>query len=196
MNLSTVEGGPVTEPGATGKETTMIKVRTMGIAALASLALFSTACGGDEGGSSSDREEIVEQFVAAAEADGGAVDEACVREVVDKFPEADVEKIIEAGPDGNPEVSAEAEDLVFEFVNCVEDFGDLSSVDPSDVEIPEGVEITDAMVDAMVDQMEASGLTVDRDCIGEALEGMDLAAVASGAMTPELMQSFSGCIQP
>lgn len=173
---------------------TIRTTRRAGLTALATLALFTTACGGD--GGSSGRAEVVDQFVAAAEADGGKVDEACVREVVDKLPEADVEKIVEAGPDGDPDVSSEAMTLAGELIECVEDFGDLSSVDPSDVSIPEGIEVTDAMVDAIVAQMEAGGITVDRDCIGEALEGQDLAALAENAMTPEVMQSFAACIAP
>lgn len=164
------------------------------IATIAACSLLA-ACGGDED-SGGGRDEVVDQFVEAASADGATVDEACVREVVAKLPDADVEKIVEAGPDGDADVSAEAEELGFELIECVEDFGDLTSVDPSDASIPEGVEITDAMVDLMVEQIEASGVSVDRDCIGEALEGMDLAEAANGAMTPEMMQSFAACIEP
>jgi len=166
------------------------------IAALSSLALVTAACGG--GGP--DRDALVDQLVEAAAGSGATIDEACARELADKLPDADVEKILEAGPDGDPDVSAEADDIAMELIGCVEDFGDSvgtdTSTDLSDISIPEGVEINDAMVDLIASSLEESGMTVDRDCIGEALEGMDLSAVATAEPSPELMQAFLGCMTP
>jgi hypothetical protein len=166
-------------------------------AAIAAITLLA-ACGGDDGGDSADgRDVITGQLMEVIGGDGAEADEDCVRDVVAQLSDEDVEKIVEAGPDGDPDVSAEAEDIGMQLAECVTDFGDsLDSVEPGDVDIPEGLEVTDAMVDVMVSQMEASGLKVDRDCIGEALEGQDLAALAEAEMTPEVMQSLMGCVTP
>ena len=166
-------------------------------AAIAAISLLA-ACGGDDGGDTADgRDVITGQLMEVIGTDGAEADEDCVRDVVAQLSDEDVDAIVAAGPDGDPDVSAEAEDIGMKLAECVTDFGDsLDSVVSGDVDIPEGVQVTDAMVDAMVAQMEASGMTVDRDCIGEALEGQDLAALAENAMTPEVMQTFMGCVTP
>lgn len=166
-------------------------------AAIAAISLVA-ACGGDDGGdSAAGRDVITGQLMEVIGTDGAEADEDCVRDVVAQLSDEDVEKIVAAGPDGDPDVSAEAEDIGMKLAECVTDFGgSLDSVVPGDVDIPDGVQVTDAMVDVMVAQMEASGLTVDRDCIGEALEGQDLAAIAENAMTPEVLQSMMVCVTP
>ncbi len=175
----------------------MSTTKKFAAAAIAAVSLLA-ACGGDDGGDSADgRDVITGQLMEVIGTDGAEADEDCVRDVVAQLSDEDVDAIVAAGPDGDPDVSAEAEDIGMKLAECVTDFGDsLDSVEPGDVDIPEGVQVTDAMVDAMVAQMEASGMTVDRDCIGEALEGQDLAALAENAMTPEVMQSLMGCVTP
>jgi hypothetical protein len=128
---------------------------------------------------------------------GAEADEDCVRDVVAQLSDEDVDAIVAAGPDGDPDVSAEAGDIGMKLAECVTDFGgSLDSVVPGDVDIPDDVQVTDAMVDVMVAQIEASGMTVDRDCIGEALEGQDLAAIAENATNPEVFQSMMACVTP
>lgn len=165
------------------------------------LLAMTTACGGDDpisSASSGPRSEVLAQLMDEVEASGAKVDEACASKVVDQLSDDDIAKIVAAGPDGDPNVSADADALALQLFECVEDFGTLESGVPSDISIPEGVEITDAMVDAMVTSLESSGMTVDRDCIGEALEGMDLAEVAAqgSAPSPEFIQMFIGCVTP
>jgi hypothetical protein len=175
-------------------------------AVIAAISLLA-ACGGDDGGDSAGnagnagnadgRDIITGQLMEVIGTDGAEADEDCVRDVVAQLSDEDVDAIVAAGPDGDPAVSAEAEDIGMKLAECVTDFGgSLDSVVPGDVDIPDDVQVTDAMVDVMVAQIEASGMTVDRDCIGEALEGQDLAAIAENATNPEVLQSMMACVTP
>jgi hypothetical protein len=180
-------------------DTKGLPVNKLMIGSLSAVLLFS-ACGDDSGGSSSGtRATMLDMLITQVEAEGGKLDSDCAAKVIDKISDEDAAKIVAAGPDGDADVSTDAQSLGLELIECIEDFGTVP-VDASlpDVSIPEGVEITDAMVDAMVTSLESSGMTVDRDCIGEALEGMDLAEVAAqgGSPTPEFIQQFIGCVTP
>ena len=138
----------------------MSTTKKFAAAAIAAVSLLA-ACGGDDGGDSADgRDVITGQLMEVIGTDGAEADEDCVRDVVAQLSDEDVDAIVAAGPDGDPDVSAEAEDIGMKLAECVTDFGDsLDSVEPGDVDIPEGVQVTDAMVDAMVAQMEASGIS-------------------------------------
>ena len=75
---------------------------------------------------------------------------------------------------------------------------DLSIPDLSipDLSIPSSGEVTDTMIDNMVTMIEQAGITVDRDCVADVVEGMDVAVLAdqAEAMGPEFIQQFVACV--
>ena len=78
---------------------------------------------------------------------------------------------------------------------------DLSIPDlsiPTDLSIPENLEVTDAMIESVISSLEQAGMNVDRDCVKDALEGVDLGDLAEQAqsMGPEFIQKFIGCVTP
>jgi hypothetical protein len=72
----------------------------------------------------------------------------------------------------------------------------IPDVSMSDLSIPEGIEVTDEMIDQMVASMEQAGVSVDRDCVADAIEGVDLAVLTDQAQTmdPEFIQQFIACM--
>jgi hypothetical protein len=126
---------------------------------------------------------------------GMTIDEQCVREAVGKLSDDDLRAIVDAGMDGDPAVSAEADAIGASIVECVTDFGD--ELDTSDTgPIPAGIEMTDALIDLFVDQIEATGLQADRPCVEQALAGIDIAQLADVMNNSELMSTLSACITP
>jgi hypothetical protein len=78
---------------------------------------------------------------------------------------------------------------------------DLSIPDlsiPTDFSIPENLEVTDEMIDSIISSIEQAGVNVDRECVADALEGVDLADLAEEAqsMGPEFIQQFIACVTP
>jgi hypothetical protein len=67
-----------------------------------------------------------------------------------------------------------------------------------DFSIPEGLEVTDEMIDMMVASFEQSGMNVDRECVADAIEGVDLSVLTDQAqtMSPEFIQQFIACLMP
>ena len=133
-----------------------MRTRLIGSLAIATLAL--TACGGGDGSSGS-QGEVADMLLADAADDGLELDEDCVRETAGKLSDDDADKILEAGPDGDADVSAEAGELAAEMFGCVD---------------------TDALVDEMVAELGGEG--VDADCLKEVLGDVDPDALAAGAM--------------
>ena len=143
--------------------------RFTAIAASAMLAVGAAACGGDDGGGD-DQEAAADLFLEQAEQAGIDGDDDCVREKADKLSDADAKAIVDAGSDGSPELSPEGEALSLELAGCVstEDLMDqvLSS-------LPEGV---------------------DEDCVRDALEDVDLSAIAGGDTPPEFATAIAECV--
>ena len=50
----------------------------------------------------------------------------------------------------------------------------------------------------MVTMIEQAGITVDRDCVADVVEGIDVAVLAdqAEAMGPEFIQQFVACVIP
>ncbi len=168
------------------------------LASLAVVGLLLGACGGSDGDSgSNDRDKLVDQLIEVAGDDGATIDRDCAREIADKMPDADVAAILEAGPDGDADISTEAEEIALELLECVDDFGTAldGSLPDTDISVPEGIEVTDALVEQIATSIESSGVgTVDRACMKDALSGLDLAQVAEQATDPEFMQTYISCI--
>lgn len=141
------------------------------------------------------REALVTSMMANTE--GMTVDEQCLRDAVDKLSEDDLRAIVSAGIDGDPDVSAEADAIAMSLVECITDFGDVTDTsDSSGGSIPEGMAMTDALIDVFVDQVEASGMKADRPCIEQALEGVEVAELADAMNNSELMSKLTACITP
>ncbi len=106
-----------------------MRIRTMGTLAVATLALAACGGGDDSGNSSggSPQSQVADMMLEALDedlADEGidptVIDRDCVRTAIDGLSDDDAEKIIEAGPDGNPDVSASAEDIADSMFECVD----------------------------------------------------------------------------
>lgn len=164
------------------------------------------ACGGDDSSSGTTRNAVLDQVIAEAENGGATVDRGCAEAAIAKLSDKDASAILAAGVDGDPDVSEDAMAVANELFGCM-NFdgvvdsvldGSLPDVSLPDVSIPEGIEVTDEMIDMIVTSIEQSGAKVDRDCIADAIQGVDLAELAgqAGTMSPEFIQRFIGCVTP
>ena len=117
--------------------------RLLGTITIAALAL--AACGGDDdggggGGGGDVQDEVadmmIEMFDQMSELEGieFGLDDDCVRDRVSELSDADARAILEAGPDGDPEVSPEAETIGESMAECV----DLGDIDLGDLDIDGG----------------------------------------------------------
>ena len=143
------------------------------IAAVAALTL--SACGGDEG-ASGDQGEVADQLIEAAEAEGLALDRGCVEDLAGELSDEDAAAILAAGPDGDPQLSAEGDAVGDRLFSCVD---------------------TSAFADLIVTQLEDSGLDVDADCVRDALSGFDpnsLAGAAEGDLPDEMLNAMFDCV--
>jgi hypothetical protein len=131
-----------------------MRTRLLGSIAIATLAL--AACGGGGGG---DQDEVADMIIDAAADEDFQLDEGCVRDVASKLSDDDAAKMLEAGPDGNPDLSEDADALASDMFSCVD---------------------TDQMVDQLVEQMGDEGF--DADCLKEVLADFDPEALANGEM--------------
>lgn len=139
------------------------------------------------------REELI--TLVSGSLAGMTVDEQCVRDAVGKLSDDDLRAIVDAGMDGDPDVSAEADAIGASIVECVTDFGDELDTSGSG-SVPGGIAMTDALIDVFVEQIEATGLQADRPCIEQALAGIDIAQLADVMNNSELMSTLSACITP
>ena len=131
-------------------------MRTRLVGTIAIAALTVAACGGGGGGT---QDEVADMMIDAMDEEGLEVDESCMRDATSKLSDDDAQKILDAGPDGDPEgLSDEAEAVASEAVACID---------------------SDALVDQMIDEMvaEMGEENVDADCIREAAEDLDLATL-------------------
>lgn len=135
-----------------------MRTRLLGTIAIAALAL--TACGGDDdGGGGGDQDVVADRILASADDEGLELDADCVRDVAGKLSDDDAAKMVEAGVDGNPELSADAEALSNEMFSCFD---------------------TDALVDQIVAEMGGEG--VDADCLKRVLDDQGVESLDSGAI--------------
>lgn len=170
------------------------------LVSLALATLVLGACGGSDSDSgSADRDKLVDQLIEVAGNDGATIDRDCARKVADQLSDADVEAILAAGPDGDAETSAEADEIGAQLIECVKDFGTAldGSLPDTDISVPAGIEVTDALIEQIASSIEAAGAgTVDRTCLKDALAGLDMSEVATQAADPEFMQQYISCITP
>lgn len=103
-------------------------------------ALALAACGGDDdgggsgGGDGSPQDqvadmmmEVLDEGMTGEEMEGASVDEDCIREKLGQLSDDDAQKILDAGPEGDPEgLSDAADEIGTSIVECVD--LDLSSI--------------------------------------------------------------------
>ena len=100
-----------------------------------------------------------QQAIDQAADEGVELDEGCVNDLAEDLSDEDAQAIVDAGPDGNPDLSDAGQSTTVELLNCI---------DP------------DALVDLFIEGMLESGEDIDEDCMREALEGTDLTGVING----------------
>jgi hypothetical protein len=146
------------------------------MAVLASVSLLGAACGGDDsgGGLSADQSAAVDRVLEQAQEQGLEVDRSCTEEVAAQLSPEDAKKIAEAAPDDDPQLSDAGEALAAELFSCLD---------------------RGALADMMVSQLEESGMSVDRSCIEDLLQGAS-AEQFMGADGPseELLGQFFECV--
>jgi hypothetical protein len=113
-----------------------MRTRLFGTLAVAALAL--SACGGDDGGSSP-QDQVADMMIEALNEttdlegiEGIEIDEGCIRDKVGELSDEDARAIVAAGPEGNPDVSADADavgEAMFECIDLGFDLGDIGEID-------------------------------------------------------------------
>lgn len=122
-------------------------MRTKLFSTLAVTAFVATACGGGGGGQQG---EVADLFIELASDEGIELDRGCVEDAAEGLSDDDAEKIIEAGTEGDPEVSPEADEIGNEMFSCVD---------------------AGSYIDSIVSQFEDDD-SVDADCLRAELEGL------------------------
>lgn len=118
-----------------------MRTRLFGTIAIAALAL--TSCGGgddggsDGGGGGGAQDQVADMMIdvlnEASEIEGVdmTVDEGCIRDKAGQLSDADAQAIVDAGPEGDPEVSDAADAIADTMIECVDlgdfDLGELDS---------------------------------------------------------------------
>ena len=109
-----------------------MRTRLFSIFLVAGLA--ATACGGDDdGGGGSVQDQVADMMVgsinetlAGEDTAGVSIDEDCVRDATQSLSDEDAQKILDAGPEGDPDVSADADQAANELLECIDiDFSEL-----------------------------------------------------------------------
>ena len=129
------------------------------ISVLAAGTLVLAACNSDDGGASGVQGEAAQQAIDQAADEGIELDEGCVNDLANDLSDEDAQAIVDAGPDGDADLSETGEATTAELLDCI---------DP------------DALVDLFIQGMLESGEDIDEDCVREALEDIDLTGVING----------------
>jgi hypothetical protein len=89
------------------------------ILAAATVAVLLAACGSDGGGSSDDPQgEVADIVIEAANDAGASPDAECIREAAARIDTEQAELIVDAGLDGEPDISAETGEILAEMLLC------------------------------------------------------------------------------
>lgn len=99
------------------KSTTTKAVRVV-VTLAASIALV--ACGGSDDGDGGDspQDGVADLLIEAAEDAGADVDSDCVRETAQSMSDDDANLIVDAGLDGDPDISETANEVLAEMLLC------------------------------------------------------------------------------
>ena len=109
-----------------------------------------------EPGDGSPQDQVADMLVDEMGAEGMTIDRDCARDAASKLSDDDARKILDAGVDGDPDVSDDAMKAAENMVSCID----------TD-------QVVDQMIANMVDTMGEEN--VDVDCMKDALKDLDLA---------------------
>jgi hypothetical protein len=146
------------------------------VAGVVAGVLVLAACGSDSG-SSGPQAEAADMAIEGAADDGVALDEDCVNDLASQWSDEDAEAIVEAGPDGDADISDEGTAIGVQLASCAD---------------------SAAIADMFIEQMKASGQEFDEECVREGLEGVDVAELAGDAESgapQELIRAVFECFE-
>lgn len=135
----------------------------------AATCLVLTACGGS--GSGSDQDQVADLLIESAGDEGIELDESCVRDKASGLSDADAAALVEAGVDGDADISDEADAIAEDLFSCVE----VSSY-------------RDGLIDAITEGDD----TIDADCLRDALGDLETAAEIDDAIFGAAFDCSSG----
>ena len=148
------------------------------IVLLAAGVLILGACGSESAAQlNPDQERVVELVLESSGESGLVLDETCVNEVVSRMSDEDAKILAESDLGADVELSAEGEALGEELVTCLD---------------------RDEFINALVADLSASGINVDRDCIADALADVELTELfdTTGEGPPvEVIEALDACEQ-
>jgi len=104
---------------------TSTRTRLLGIALAIAAPLGFAACGGGDGGGTSPQDGVADLLIEVIneQLGGGGIDfeldEQCVRDLTDQLSDADAQAIVDAGVDGEPDTSAEADAIGEQIETCL-----------------------------------------------------------------------------
>lgn len=114
------------------------------------VSLLLAACGGGGGA----QDEVADLFIELAGEENLELDDDCVRDTAARLSDDDAQAIVDAGTDGDPVVSDEAEAIGDEiFSTCVN---------------------ADSYVDLIVTSLAEDDDTIDADCMRAELSGLSV----------------------
>jgi hypothetical protein len=87
---------------------------TFAAALVAGLVLVS--CGSDSDGSEQDK--VADLIIQAAQDAGVEPDESCIRDAAKKLSDEDADAMVDAGIEGEPDISEAANDVLVEILTC------------------------------------------------------------------------------
>ena len=123
-------------------------MRTRLLAIITASTLAIAACGGGGGGSQG---EVADLFIEVAEKEGLALDRDCVEKAAEGLTDDDAQAIVDAGVDGEPDISDGAQAVGADIISCVS---------------------IDSYIDSIVATFDDDP-TFDGDCFRDAIEGLD-----------------------
>ena len=80
--------------------------------------LVLVACGSDSDGGSSNQDKVADLIINAAEEAGASPDADCIRDTAKKISDADAKAMVDAGIQGEPDISTEANEILGEILTC------------------------------------------------------------------------------
>jgi len=148
-------------------------------ALFAGATLVLAACGGGDGGGGGSsaggvQGEAADIAMSLADDEEFDLDEACVNNLASQLSDADAQAIVDAGTDGDPELSPEGETTTLGILGCIDG---------------------DALIDQFITGLAQSGQEVDEECVRENLQDFDLAEItATGEPTSDMISALIECI--
>ena len=134
----------------------------------------------DGDGASGPQAEVADDAIASAKEDGIDLDADCVNELASQLSDEDAQAIVDAGPDGDAELSDEGTAIGSQLIGCAGN---------------------DQIIDALIVELKKSGQDFDEECVRDGLQDVDLAELAAGAageggIPEEVINAVFSCFNP